>query len=585
MKHLYSIITILFIIVFTHPIAAQKYPDWMSQSKDKIENMSLMELAIPASHDAGTYTLEPKIAPDVVPYLRMLFQSGIPVVIPWAQTQELSIYEQLNRGIRYLDLRICMDGDEIKFCHSFYGDSYKNIFSQIENFLDKNNDEIIILGFNHFWDFAFQRQNGFSIDNAEEGLTTEHLTDLLQLINKHFKGRIVPFDEEISPGKVFTSQSTLKEIWDDKKSKNENQVILLFNQNNFNGVKTKGLVKDRIDFWWNQESYTYFDEQDKNKFLKKTDNKLAKTHEKFYAIRSCVTPSNGMYASILDVGGTYPNNLKELAEDTNPVVLDHLQKSKYKKNLIWADYINKTDLVELALYLNNIMMCKNSKGKVKAINPTFNKSKSNWGNWKSSLDLFAKYNLMAINTGKDYIIDGANAAVEWTEDLFSNKKVKANPPKNGIPVNIVDENISHYRVTLDKIKVINTGNDDVTGTKELEIFGAINVFPQGNLYANHGANKYLWHKSSDQKKSLQKNKSVKPKIYKDFYGLETQKAANLLLIKVNLKEHDESRGDDKLKGQKLISLANFSDKTKTQYEVLVKDGSQKCKVFFTIEKI
>ncbi len=96
-----------------------------------IQKLKLTELTLPGTHDSGTYPA-----------------SGISQ--PWVQTQYLNIREQLEQGIRALDLRLIIDGsgdNRFQICHDTYtfGLTLKDVLNQITSFLSSTNKEIVIL--------------------------------------------------------------------------------------------------------------------------------------------------------------------------------------------------------------------------------------------------------------------------------------------------------------------------------------------------------------------------------------------------------------------------------------------------------
>ena len=101
--------------------------------------------------------------------------------------------------------------------------------------------------------------------------------------------------------------------------------------------------------------------------------------DKFYAIRSSVTPDEG--GKLIRMGfisTVYPKSVSELADMTNPVALGWIKNEwagKYPINLIWSDFYNRADLVKLDKYLNGI--------KVDFINTKIGTG-TNWSKWKKS---------------------------------------------------------------------------------------------------------------------------------------------------------------------------------------------------------
>jgi 1-phosphatidylinositol phosphodiesterase len=90
---------------------------------------ALFSISIPGTHDSGTYKV-----------------SRI-VRVGWVTTQSWSITEQLNAGIRYLDIR-CRQINDV--CQIYHGDwsayiNFDDVLYQIFRFLDKYTGETIIM--------------------------------------------------------------------------------------------------------------------------------------------------------------------------------------------------------------------------------------------------------------------------------------------------------------------------------------------------------------------------------------------------------------------------------------------------------
>ena len=102
---------------------------WMGDLGDQIASKPLKDLAIPGSHDSGTY--------DMV-------QVG-------CAAQGVDVYEQLRAGARYLDLRAKWCANDYYFYHGYFASANKlsSVLDQIQRFLkeDNNKTEVLILDF------------------------------------------------------------------------------------------------------------------------------------------------------------------------------------------------------------------------------------------------------------------------------------------------------------------------------------------------------------------------------------------------------------------------------------------------------
>ncbi|UVO06486.1 phosphatidylinositol-specific phospholipase C domain-containing protein [Pectobacterium polonicum] len=144
--------------------------DWMSSVPD---NTPLNRMSIPGTHDSCTYTYH-----DVI-------TKG------WVRTQNWSIEEQLNNGIRFLDLRCSADvnGDRIIWMyHGKYDLKIKltDVLSICKIFLDKHPLETILLSIQkehgEVSDIDFIRCFNFNTEEYESYLweknTTPNLIDV-----------------------------------------------------------------------------------------------------------------------------------------------------------------------------------------------------------------------------------------------------------------------------------------------------------------------------------------------------------------------------------------------------------------------
>ncbi len=117
------------------------YSKWMSY----VSSTTLVkDMVIPGSHDAGSYTMS---------YV--------------AKTQDHSVYEQLKRGVRYLDLRVekAKDGTLYIYHGSVRGVELDVVLDDVKQFLSRYKTETVILDFQHF--------KGQSQDDVVTALTSK----------------------------------------------------------------------------------------------------------------------------------------------------------------------------------------------------------------------------------------------------------------------------------------------------------------------------------------------------------------------------------------------------------------------------
>ena len=95
------------------------------------------------------------------------------VVVRWSLTQSLHITDQLESGIRYIDMRsgYLTTEDNFFFVHGVYGHAIDDLLKEISKFLDKHPQEFVILDFNHFYSFTDALHSRFakSINSCFQG--------------------------------------------------------------------------------------------------------------------------------------------------------------------------------------------------------------------------------------------------------------------------------------------------------------------------------------------------------------------------------------------------------------------------------
>ena len=108
---------------------------WMQYYEDVIGNLTPMEMSLPGTHDSGTYQMESSISS------------------PWTRTQWRSLRQQLNSGIRVLDLRIGQNspGDYV-IVHDKYRTKYSlsRALKEVTDFISATSKEIVVLDFHRF---------------------------------------------------------------------------------------------------------------------------------------------------------------------------------------------------------------------------------------------------------------------------------------------------------------------------------------------------------------------------------------------------------------------------------------------------
>ncbi|XP_027389094.1 PI-PLC X domain-containing protein 1 isoform X1 [Bos indicus x Bos taurus] len=143
------------------PYASKANADWMSALNSQLWDVPLHQLSIPGSHDTMTYCLNKKspISSKEPRLLHLLCKVlpcvTLPMVLKWSTTQVLSVTEQLDAGVRYLDLRIAHveDGSErnLHFVHMVYTTALvEDTLTEISEWLQSHPREVVILACRNF---------------------------------------------------------------------------------------------------------------------------------------------------------------------------------------------------------------------------------------------------------------------------------------------------------------------------------------------------------------------------------------------------------------------------------------------------
>lgn len=130
-----------------------------------------------------TYTIERRndVGPDEPAFIQTLgrYCSLIakPIIVNWSITQRDDIKQQLNGGIRYLDLRVATKPGtkELYFLHGLYGSEVSKPLLDVASWLTSHANEMVILDFQHFYAF-----------------TDEDHHRLAEKIHQIFHGRMCP---------------------------------------------------------------------------------------------------------------------------------------------------------------------------------------------------------------------------------------------------------------------------------------------------------------------------------------------------------------------------------------------------------
>ncbi|KAK6100883.1 Phosphatidylinositol-specific phospholipase C X domain family protein [Brugia pahangi] len=170
--------------------------DWMSELPAAARDKPIMTLAIPGSHLSGTCNLkeDSEITPDQTWCVRVLDSNDMirKAVYNWSKVQTISIKQQLEAGIRFLDVQVAYINEDIYVVHGLRSMEIRELFKRVDDFLSVHPKEIVLIDINHFYEFREQ-----------------HHDKLLDMISNLFGDRLIS-----RPTTTRTAMSyTLNKIW------------------------------------------------------------------------------------------------------------------------------------------------------------------------------------------------------------------------------------------------------------------------------------------------------------------------------------------------------------------------------------
>ncbi|XP_031415054.1 PI-PLC X domain-containing protein 1-like [Clupea harengus] len=298
--------------------------NWMSQLPSPLHTAPLWDIAIPGSHDSMTYCLdsssmlEPNTQPTWLKELEHILPGPInPFIMNWATTQELTIIEQLEAGVRYFDLRIACKPDDhnhtLYFAHGLYTTvTVEETFKDVAQWLTHHPKEVIILACSTF-------------DGLDNGDHQKFIAQLNQL-----------FSKKLCPYTVIPS---LQLCWDQKY-----QVILSYDNDAASGHQE---LWPKMDYWWANKTSA-------SQVIEYLDNRLQ---------------SSGRDCSLFFVAGlnltedaAYVlehlfSSMKEMTLKAYPDLLGWVKNQRCGQgktciNIIASDFVGVNDFVQLVYQLN-----------------------------------------------------------------------------------------------------------------------------------------------------------------------------------------------------------------------------------------
>ena len=313
--------------LWTQAFAGVNSSDWMQEIYANKPEQPLRQIIIPGTHDTGTdqmtsgsgkaSTLEGimKIAPKGA-------------VVAWSKTQDRSMGQQLQDGIRYFDMRVENTPAGWMTYHGLLSNRLTDMLEELAVFLDNHPREIVLLDFQSLVNF------------------NNDVTDLVSYFEAHpvFSRRVAPWGD-------FNPQVRLGDLWNADKN-----IILLFDQRRVR--LPDGNYGDSSLVWprtlqnpWSNTRHTAKVEEDLLNGIRQRPDDI------FYVSQAVLTPD----ANVVTTGWTRGiTSLRDMAMKwMNPKFSDLLPRlneaaldAEKHVNIIIADFYQHGSFVDLCLRLN-----------------------------------------------------------------------------------------------------------------------------------------------------------------------------------------------------------------------------------------
>lgn len=337
------------------PIASiSNWMFWMYTHLPKCRNIALNKWILPGSHNSGTFT-------ECLPHsLKSL-----------SQTQNRPIFNQLEDGIRYLDLRFCYNIKTKLFhvCHCaiFETELVEDVLKPILHYLEKYPQDVLLLE---------MRLEGHSEKE------TDVYTHFIQLIFEHLHSFLIPstIPYQSTTHKKLPSLQDIYQYNNTVKQQSQQSqqppdpsprggILILFHTN----ATIESSVENMKHWFWNYTYYMtsnhYFYSNECNQIQNTIEtidkalhqDKIKYTKQKkipfFRVLNTSMSSPSSVVMDIKKYGfGKFIPSLKLMTLSLSPLVCHHLLNNKFKYiphlNILSSDFYHLYSFIETCLELN-----------------------------------------------------------------------------------------------------------------------------------------------------------------------------------------------------------------------------------------
>lgn len=283
--------------------------DWMSNIKDET---LVNEIVMPGSHDAGSYKM-----------------------VWLGETQQFSIAEQLQMGVRYFDIRVNKIDDKYVIFHSIInGVEFLPILKSIKEFIITNPTETLLLDFQHF--------NGGSQEGVYKYIEEYLYDNNLVVVNNTNLSDL----EFISNIKMKDARGKCIIFWGDRSNDRSNFIFL---RNNDNCTESRMTLNSYYVSEYHYKNIDYLVDNGYPIYFENIENKIKSEHKGIFVLQAQLTDGKLIF-------GPYSKekvNNKKISKIINSFKDD--DRLEYL-NVIMRDFLDMNkcdDIINLNTYKGN----------------------------------------------------------------------------------------------------------------------------------------------------------------------------------------------------------------------------------------
>ena len=266
------------------------------------------------SHDSTTFYLD-KCSP-------LYYACVSNIVYDWAKCQDLNFTQQLEAGIRYLDLRVSAKGccdNELYLHHTMFSLRVQDMANAVAVFLQEHDKEVVLLDFNHV-----------------ENLSEEQHEQCITILRRTFGDKMCKYPADVEP-------ITLNYLWE-----NKFQVVIFYHDDNARVDQDLWPGGDIPSPWPNVTDTVKLVE-----YLEKNYDH-GREQKKFHVTQGVLTPSRCMV--IKNVCSSLKDECSDKCGDNFVEWLKGKKAGNGGINICIIDFADKYDYIPTVLSLNQKLL-------------------------------------------------------------------------------------------------------------------------------------------------------------------------------------------------------------------------------------